>query len=626
MRQISRRHFLGSSAALAATAALAPRRFFAASSAVTEVIPWKAQPFPMQQVRLLYGPFKEAQERNRVYLFMLPNDRLLYNFRITAGLPSQAQSLGGWELPDGELRGHLTGGHYLSACALMYASTGDEALRAKALNLVDELAKCQQPNGYLGAYPENFYDRLRAYKDVWAPFYTYHKILAGHIDMYVHCGSDTALKTATRMADWAINWVGPLTDEELARVQLVEHGGMNEALFNLYAITGDKKYLDGGLRFEHKKFFDPLAARQDKLDGLHSNTNIPKVIGAARGYELTGSERYHTIAEYFWSTVVDHHTFTAGGTSNATEGWSAPDTAGTHLEADGQECCCSYNMLKLTRHLFGWNPEARRMDYYERLLWNVRMGTQSPEGMLMYYVPTAAGAWKTFGSQFDSNWCCTGSGIEEYSKLTDTLYFHDADSIYVNHFAASSVEWPEKHLRIEQHTFFPEEEKTTLVLHAAQPSAFTMRLRKPAWADDARVTINGRAVAATAAADGYIAIQRTWRDGDRVDMTLPMKLHELSVPGSANLAAVAYGPLTLAASMGRDGLTRALIENREGPEMKKLPTLAMPRIQRKAGDMWAEKTSDTSLAFTTHGQAAPTPLKPMYKILDERYSTYFQIS
>src|ERR1700744_2147308 len=214
MRPISRRHFLRSSAALATAAIFTPGHLFAASDAVTETIPWKAQPFPMQQVRLLYGPFKEAQERNRVYLFMLPNDRLLHNFRITAGLPSRAQSLGGWELPDGELRGHLAGGHYLSACALMYASTGDEALRAKALNLVEELSKCQQPNGYLGAYPENFYDRLRRYQEVWAPFYTYHKILAGHIDMYVHCGSDTALKTATRMADWALNWIGPLTEEE----------------------------------------------------------------------------------------------------------------------------------------------------------------------------------------------------------------------------------------------------------------------------------------------------------------------------------------------------------------------------------------------------------------------------
>ena len=244
----------------------------------------------------------------------------------------------------------------------------------------------------------------------------------------------------------------------------------------------------------------------------------------------------------------------------------------------------------------------------------------------MYYVPTAAGAWKTFGSQFDSNWCCTGSGIEEYSKLTDTLYFHNADSIYVNHFAASYVEWPEKHLIIEQHTFFPEEESTTLLIHLEQPSTFTVRLRKPAWASDARVTIGGRSVSFATDADGYIALQRTWQDGDRIEMTLPMKLRELSVPGSPNLAAVAYGPLTLAASMGREGLTRGLIENHEGPDMKKLPALAMPHVQREPGEMWVDKISGAALAFETQGQAQSIRLKPMYKILDERYSTYFEIS
>jgi DUF1680 family protein len=244
----------------------------------------------------------------------------------------------------------------------------------------------------------------------------------------------------------------------------------------------------------------------------------------------------------------------------------------------------------------------------------------------MYYVPTAAGAWKTFGSQFDSNWCCTGSGIEEYSKLNDTLYFHDDDSIYVNHFAASYVQWPEKNLLIEQHTFFPEEEKTTLLVHTTQPSVFTMRLRKPGWAEDVQVTINGRAVSFATAGDGYIAIQRTWHEGDRIEMTLPMKLRELSVPGSPDLAAVAYGPLTLAASMGREGLTRRLIENYEGPDMKKLPMLAMPHIQRKAGEMWVDKLPGAALAFETRGQTESTRLKPMYMVLDERYSTYFQIN
>src|SRR5258707_15697578 len=197
-----------------------------------EKVPWKVHPFPLKQVRLGDGPCKVAMEADRKFLHSLPPDRLLHTFRLNAGIPSSAQPLGGWEAPDCELRGHYAGGHYLSACALMYASTGDEDLKVKAESLVGALAECQQRNGYLGAYPEEFYDRLKQHKPVWAPFYTYHKIIAGHLDMYLHCGSETALNTARHMADWAIKWIEPLSDEELDRVQRTEHGGMNEVLFN----------------------------------------------------------------------------------------------------------------------------------------------------------------------------------------------------------------------------------------------------------------------------------------------------------------------------------------------------------------------------------------------------------
>jgi DUF1680 family protein len=285
------------------------------SGAVREKLFWKAQPFPMTDVKLGTGPFKDAMEINRKYLLEIPNDRLLHMFRVTAGLPSTAEPLGGWEAPDCELRGHFAGGHYLSACALMYASSQDQELKSKGDALVAELAKCQKPNGYLGAYPEQFYDRLKIDGKVWAPYYTYHKIMAGHLDMYVHCGNEQALKTAERMADWAYDWVMPISDEDLARIQKVEFGGMTEVLYNLYAIDGQEKYAVLARRFGKKEFFDPLAARQDHLSGLHANTHIPQVIGAARGYELTGDERYHTISDYFWHEVVDHHTYSTGGTS-----------------------------------------------------------------------------------------------------------------------------------------------------------------------------------------------------------------------------------------------------------------------------------------------------------------------
>ncbi len=651
---VTRRGFLRTSAAVAGAGMLLPRGLWAIGQDAAIEVPrsnnhtgyekvvWRARPFPMAQVRLRPGPLKDMQERNRVYLYMLPNDRLLHSFRLTAGKPSTAQPLGGWEAPDCELRGHLAGGHYLSACALMFASTGDESLRVKAEALVGALAECQQRNGYLGAYPEEFYDRLKQHKPVWAPFYTFHKIIAGHLDMYLHCGNETALNTAMRMADWAIKWIEPLSDEELDRVQRTEHGGMNEVLFNLYAITGEKKYLDSGLRFEHKRFFEPLAARQDKLAGLHANTNIPKVIGAARGYELTGDERYKGIAEFFWQTVVDHHTFAPGGTCNTepNEGWSEPDTLGSHLGPGGQECCCSYNMLKLTRHLFGWKPQARWMDYYERLLWNVRAGTQNMDGMLMYYVPTIPGGWKTFGDQFDSNWCCTGTGAEEYAKLVDTIYFHDDSSVYVNQFVASELSWPEKRLRLVQQTGFPEEERTSLVVYADVPVAFALRVRAPHWAHRITVNVNGRPENAVAKNDGYLVIDRTWKSGDRVDISLPMALRQEPVAGSPDLATVAYGPLVLAARMGRDGLSRDMIDANQGPDIDRLAPLSMPQFKarvdvvhaagtdadKEADDKpsWVKKTSDGELCFRSAGQIEELELKPLYQLLDERFSVYWQ--
>ena len=596
-------------------------------------VEWKAKPFPMRQVKLLYGPLREAQERDRVYLLMLPNDRLLHSFRLTAGLASTAQPLGGWEEPNGELRGHFSGGHYLSACALMYDSTGDEVLRRKAGGLVEELAKCQQRNGYLGAYPESFYDRLKSYKPVWAPFYTYHKIVAGLIDMYVHCGNTQALEMATRMADWAAAWVAPLSDEEWARVQIVEHGGLNAAGVTLYALTGEPRFRDLGVRVEHKAFFNPLAAGEDKLAGHHSNTNIPKVIGAARGYEVSKDARYRTIAENFWHYVAEHHAYCTGGTSATVpgskddgEGWHTPDNLANQLVSDAEECCCSYNMMKLTRHMFGWTADARYMDYYERLLWNVRLGTQDEHGLLMYYVSMKPGLFKTFGTPYDSFWCCTGSGVEEYAKLGDALYFHDDAGINVNQFVASEVEWPEKGVRLRQETEFPEEAKTLLTVQAEKPVRLAVRVRKPYWCAAPMVRVNGRAEVAVVKANGYLEVDRTWQNGDRVEVDLPMKFHAEPLPGNHEAQAMMYGPLVLAGKMGRDGLTEEMQYGPTGPAHSGHFTDAtMPVIDEARNGAWVEK-ADEPLRFKTAGQRTAMELEPLYRVMDERYTIYWKVN
>jgi len=324
----------------------------------------------MKQVRLGQGPCKIAMEADRQYLHSLPPDRLLHTFRVNAGIPSPAQPLGGWEAPDCELRGHYAGGHYLSAAALMYASCGDEELKHSANAVVGEMGKCQaaMKSGYLSAFPIEFFDRLRERQRVWAPFYTIHKIMAGLLDMYVYTGNEQALEMVQKMADWTAGYTGPLSYEHMQRVLGTEFGGMGEVLSNLYAVTGQEYYLEVAQRFDKKQFFDALAAHRDELKGLHVNTHIPQVIAAARYYELTGDQRYRDIAQYFWDEVVSERSYCTGGTSNG-ESWNTdPGKLAGELGPSTTECCCAYNMMKLTRHLFGWSPDARLMDYYERTL------------------------------------------------------------------------------------------------------------------------------------------------------------------------------------------------------------------------------------------------------------------
>ena len=589
------------------------------SSSVENVI-WKAKPFPMPQVRLLPSSWKDMMELNRGFLYSLPNDRLAYNFRITAGIPTDATPLGGWEAPDCELRGHYVG-HYLSACALMHAGTGDTEIRDKSNALVAILAECQTKDGYLGAYPATFYDRLRKHEHVWAPFYTYHKIIAGLIDMYEHTGNQQALDMAVRMADWADTYSAAFTPDEWQKVLLVEHGGMNEASFNLYAITGKKKYRDLGYRFEHKKIFDPLADGEDKLGGNHANTNIPKMIGAARGYELTGDQRYNRISRNFYRDIVEHHAYCTGGTSNG-EFWQGPNEISTQLGPAAQECCCSYNMMKLSRHLFGQEPDAAHFDYYECLLYNVRAGTQDRNGMLMYYVPLQPGMYKTFGTPFDAFWCCTGTGSEEYSKLTDSIYFHDDNSVFINLYIPSKLDWKERGLSLEQTSKFPEEETITFRITSAPAQPTALKFRIPYWATkDVAIRINGAAQNLSLTPSSYATIEHAWQKGDAIEVTLPLALHIAPANDDHTVQAAMYGPLVLAAVLGTEGLTTSMIYGGNGPgEDGGMP---MPHV--RGTDIWFEQieaSSQYSLRFRSKGPGLKHTLVPLSDITDERYSVY----
>ncbi len=640
-RRLTRRNFLGAAAAVSASPLLPAAAAYPVQSqrpaphTAVAPVPSLARPFPLNQVRLLPSFWKDTMELNRSFLYSLPNDRLAHNFRVTAGLPSDAEPLGGWEAPDCELRGHYIG-HYLSACALLHASTGDDPIAVKANDLVAILAQCQGSDGYLGAYPAAFYERLRTYQPIWAPFYTYHKILAGLIDMYEHLGNEQALTVALRMADWGDAYSRSITsapggDDAWQKVLLIEHGGMNEAAFNLYAITGKTKYRDLAYRFEHKKIFDPLAANEDKLAGNHANTNIPKVIGAIRGYELTGDRRYAAIAESFQRIVTDHHVYCTGGTSD-NESWHTPDAIASQLGPSAEECCCSYNMMKLTRHLFARQPEARHFDYYERLLLNVRYGTQDRNGMLMYYVSLKPGMYKTYGTPLGAFWCCTGTGSEEYAKLNDSIYFHDDDSVFVNLYIPSKLNWQERGFQLRQATMFPNEERITFTVERAPNKTTSLKLRVPYWAmKGVAVAINGSPQGVSAPPSSYLTLSHDWKQGDIITLDLPMALHLDTTPDDKQVQAAMYGPLVLAARLGTEGLTSGMIYGDMGPRSNDggypMPTVnaADPKSKQPTPALWLERVEGSKrypMQFRTLGRGPTHTLVPLNQITDERYSVY----
>ena len=594
-------------------------------------VPARVKPFALGQVRLTAGPLHDAQEWNRDYLHRLSADRLLHNFRVTAGLPSTAQPLGGWEKPDCELRGHFVG-HYLSACALMHASTGDAELKAKGDMVVAELAKCQAKlgGGYLSAFPTELFDRVKVRKRVWAPYYTLHKVMAGLLDMHLHCGNKQALDVVQGIAGWVDAWSAPIPEAQMQKILGEEYGGMNEVLYNLTAVTGNERWAKAGDRFTKKWFFNPLALRRDELRGLHVNTHIPQVIGAARRYELTGDVRFHDVADYFWYEVTGARCYATGGTSNG-EGWlTQPRHLAEELKQDvaTAECCCVYNMLKLTRHLYQWTGDPRYFDYYERVLLNHRLGTIHPQtGATMYFLSHTPRAWKTFSAENDSFWCCTGTGVEEYSKLGDSIYFHDDDGLCVNLFIASELNWREKNLSLIQKTNFPEESGTTFSISVAKPTQLTLRLRAPAWlASDASVKLNGKAMGVSASPGSYLSIKRVWQNGDRVELALPMALRAEPLPDDQTLRAFCYGPLVLAGDLGNEGLTPEKIVGLQGPEMAKT-TFAVPEVKTAGTELasWIKPDGARPLAFRITGQPNEFHLAPLNSIFDKRYSIYWRV-
>ncbi len=641
---------LGSSALLFAAGPFSARRAIAAATSAADPshkLSTSApllQPFPLTDVRLLDGPFLEAQKRDEAYLLKLEADRMLHNFRVNAGLEPKAPVYGGWESVQmwADIRAHgHTLGHYLTAVSLMYASTGHDEMKVRVDYIVGELKECQDAGktGLICAFPDKTaqIDNLVAGRPaVGVPWYTLHKIMAGLRDAYLFCGNTTARDVLVKLSDWSVDVTKNMTDEQFQRMLGIEHGGMNEVLADVYALTNDEKYLTLSERFCHQAILVPLSESQDNLNGLHSNTQIPKIVGFERLYELTGKPQYHTAVEFFWKTVTGTRSFATGGNGDNEHFFPVSDFAKHLSSAKTMETCCSYNMLRLTRSLFTMNPTAAYGDYYERTLYNAILGSQDPDtGMMTYFQSTRPGYIKLFCTPFDSFWCCTGTGMENHAKYGDSIYFRgtsggpQSDSLYVNLFIASTLNWKEKGITLRQITLFPETGKTRLEIQTASNQKFTLNLRHPGWAATATVRINGKSAQSSHKPGSFIALNRQWKNGDVVEMEMPMALRTEFLPGTTDTAAVAYGPLVLVGALGdavKPGEDLHVNERTIGSVLNDpitVPTFAGD----PAGLAKKIKPSGAPLTFKTNGIGHPddVTLVPYYKMAHQHYNMYWKI-
>ena len=592
---------------------------------ISPVVPIKDHAFNIKDVKLLDGsPFKNAMEKDAAYLLVVEPDRLLHRFYLNAGLPTKGEIYGGWE-SDG-LSGH-TLGHYLSACALFYANAGNVEFKNRVDYIVSELALCQvaRKTGYVGAIPNE--DTLWAkvsrgeiktggfdLNGAWSPWYTEHKIMAGLVDAYLYCENEQALKVVTGMADWAGNLMNKLTEEQRLKMLNCEYGGMQDVLVNIYSITGNKKYLDLSYKFDDEFIMGQLAKGIDPMAGKHSNTNVPKAIGAARRYELTNGPADHKIATFFWEIMAHHQAYVIGGNSNY-EYLGEPDKLNDRLSDNTCETCNSYNMLKLTRHLFAWEPDSKLFDFYERTLYNHILSSQNPEdGMMCYFTPLRMGTRKEFSDQFNTFTCCVGSGMENHSKYVEAIYNEtESGDLFVNLFIPSELNWEKRDATVKLETGFPYGNKVNLSVKLKKSQVFTILIRQPEWAKAGIVvSVNGKSVKVTPNASGYLAINRKWENGDKIEITLPMDLHTESMPDNADRIAFLYGPIVLAADLG-DSL----------PD----PVFGTPVLMTDNRNIkdWVKPVDMRTLTFETKGIGQPKDitLKPFYTLYNKYYSVYF---
>jgi uncharacterized protein len=623
---VSRRRFLQGAACASAAALGLPRLALGTRDAGS------LRPFPLSAIRLAPSPWLQAVESNRAYLARLEPDRLLHNFRAQAGLPPKAAPYGGWEAET--IAGH-TLGHYLSACALMHAQTGDTDCRARVDYMVAELAACQRAgrDGYVAGFTRKnagtgaLEPGRRVLEDIsrgeihaapfyingcWAPFYNWHKLFAGLLEADAQCGNREALGIATALAAYIERKLAPLDEARMQSVLSTEFGGISEALAELCARTGEPRWLALARRFHHRAVLDPLVAGRDELAYLHANTQIPKVIGLARRAELESDPSLRSGARYFWQAVTGRRSYVIGGNSDR-EYFQEPGSISRYITEQTCESCNTYNMLKLTRRLFAAEPRAAYFDYYERAHLNHILAQHRPaDGMFAYMVPLMSGAAREWSEPFDSFWCCVGTGMESHAKHGDSVFWQDSETLSVNLFIPASLDWAERGARVALDTAYPFGERVALRIEAIQGrEPFTVAMRLPAWCEAPSARLNGRDIPAVRDAGGYLRLRRRWKAGDVVELVLPQSLRLETTPDDSATVALLRGPLVLAADLGPasaqfDGPAPALVA---------------------ADPLATISTVDQATArYGSGGSGRPADLAfaPFFSLSDRRTAVYFK--
>ncbi len=641
----------------------------------------QAQSLDLTSVRLTGGPLKQAQDVTAKYLLKLEPDRMLAGYRIRAGLKPKAEGYNGWDAVDSrQLTGHIAG-HYLSAVSLMYAATGNEEFKQRADYIVTEFKEVQDKrgDGYLGAIVNRdgidgreLFERLSKgeirssgfdLNGLWSPWYTLHKTYAGLRDAYRYTGNKTALDIEIKFAAWAEKILAPLNENQIQRMLNTEFGGMNETMVDLYADTGDKRWLDLSYKFEHRSFIEPLQNHNDNLNGKHGNTQVPKLIGSTDRFAYTGKAGDIIAATFFWDAVVRHHSFATGGHGHD-EYFHEPDKLSLIVDGRTAETCNVYNMLKLTRRLFELIPNAHYADFHEKALFNHILGSIDPEdGRTCYMVPVGRGVQHEYQQMFRSFTCCVGTGMESHALHGDGIYYESGDKLWVNIYAPSTAEWTAAGVKLEMNTDFPEGETATLKLKVQSPKELTLALRKPFWAGDGfSVKVNGQAVPedmidplrgvpgsgrqienrskqATAGAgqsmqgpSSYVELKRTWKTGDTVELILPKSLYLEPTHDNPRCAAIMWGPLILAGDLGPESQRgRGRGRGASSEEQTRIPVFVAAEqpvtewLKPVEGEPGKFRTDGVGRDSLGAGLDIDAVLIPFYRLHNRTYAIYWDL-